>query len=247
MLKSLENKKITQYQNILFLSGSLGALGLALYTLHDLQTAEGAGLYLSLLYGQANRTPFDILVDIMGMLLLLALLLLPCLFLKHLRLASFFRLLSVYLAIMPIVHPGNAVHLSSALWDLSLRENLLKGNFLQILFTDCVPVFELLRFILPFLLLLLAINRTQGITGFQKARFLFPCIIVVFALYLLFDGIAETALYLLYYLLLILCFAEWEAACKHSTGFSNRSLILFAGCLLRGIYRMLELISHAHL
>ncbi len=247
MLKSLDNKKNTQYQNVLFLSGSLGALGLALYTLHDLQTAEGAGLYLSILYGQANRTPFDVLVDIMGMLLLLALLLLPCLLLKHLRLASFFRLLSVYLAIMPIVHPGNAVHLSSALLDLSLRENLLKGNLLEILFTDCVPAFELLKFILPFLLLLLAINRAQSITGFQKARFFFPCIIIVFVLYLLFDGIAEIALYLLYYLLLIWSFAEWEAACKHSTRFANWSLIIFVGCLLRGIYRMLELISHTHL
>ena len=81
MLNPLSTESLKKLQNTLFLTCSIGALLLVLYTLHDMQTAEGAGLYLSILYGQSNRTPFDILVDIMGMLLLLALLLLPCLML----------------------------------------------------------------------------------------------------------------------------------------------------------------------
>ncbi len=247
MLKPITQEKLNRYQNLLFLICSAIALGLAFYTLHDMQTAEGAGLYLSILYGQTNRVPFDILVNIMGMLLFLALLLLPCLLLEHLSHASFFRLLAVYLALIPTAHPGNAVHLSNALFNLSFRESILQGNFLKILFVECVPVFETLKLILPFLLLLTFMNSTLHISGFQKKKIWLPCILVLFILYLLFDCIAETTLYLLHYFLIVWCFGEWEATCKHSPRFANWSMILFIGCLLRGVYRMLELISHAHL
>lgn len=247
MLKSLTQEKLKLYQNILYLTCSLGALGLALYTLHDMQTAEGAGLYLSLLYGQTNRILFDLLVDIMGMLVFWAILLLPCLLLKHLNSGSFFRLLAVFLAIMPIAHPGDAVHLGNKLIHLQLRESLLNGDLMHILFMECVPAFEVIKYTIPFLILLIFTNKNLHLPNLQQKKLLFSCILVLFILYLLFDNIEETTLYLLHYFLLIWCFGEWETTCKHSPRFANWSLILFIGCLLRGIYRMLEMVSHAHL
>lgn len=247
MLKPLDNKQIVQLQNILFICCPLGALGLALYTLHDMQTAEGAGLYLSIMYGQTSRIPFDIMVDIMGMLLLLALVLLPCLMLKYLRLDSFFRLLTVYLAFIPTAHPGKAVHLINDLLNINLRTNILEGNFLQLIFVDYAPLFDMLKFNLPFLLLLVSTNHFLKIQGFQKKKLFVPCILIMLAIYLLFENLAETALYLFSFFLLVWMFGEWEVTCKHSSRFANWSLILFIGCLLRGIYRMLELISHTHM
>lgn len=247
MVKSLEHKQISQLQNILFLCGILGSLELALYTLHDMQTAEGAGLYLAILYGQSNRIYFDITVDIMGMLLLLALILLPCLLLEHLRLNSFYRLLAVYLAFIPTAHPGNAVHSISYLLSPQLRKDILSGDLLHLLFVEWTPLFDMLKFTLPFLILLISINRFLKIPGFQKKKVFIPCIIAMTIIYLLFENLAEASIYLLHFFLLAWMFGEWEATCKHSVRFANWSLILFTGCLLRGIYRMLELISHAHM
>lgn len=247
MTKFLDTKQTTHPKRILFWTGSLLSLALALYTLHDMQTAEGAGLYLSILYGQSNRVPFDLMVDIMGMLLFLSLLLLPCLILRHLQLDSFFRLLAVSLAFMPVAHPGNTLHVIEHFLNLTLRESILQGDFLPLLFEEYVPAFQLLKVLLPFLLLLVAINKTLHTSGFLRKRYWLLFMLFFFVMYLLFENTAHTFLYLFYYFLLIWCFDEWEATCKHSKAFADWSLIMFAGCLLRGIYRMLDLISHAHL
>ena len=37
------------------------------FTLHDMQTSQGTGLYLAMLWGHTDRTGFDILVDAFGM------------------------------------------------------------------------------------------------------------------------------------------------------------------------------------
>lgn len=241
MLKSLDNTHTNKYINVLLLFASLGALGLALYTLHDLQTAEGAGLYLSIISGQSQRIYFDILADLAGMLLLLTALLLPCLLLRHFKMVSFFRILSVYLAIMPVVRPGNVVHLSDAFLNMSLRPVILEGNLGQLLFVECAPVFDAFKITLPFLVLLFAINKSK------RGKVFIPCILALLLLYLLVGEIAETTLYLIYYLLLIWCFAEWEDGCERSPRLADWSSIVFIGCLLRGIYRMLALTSLASL
>ena len=247
MFKSLENSKTNLYKNIFFIGAILCTLALAVYTLHDLQTAEGAGLYLSIVYGQSSRIVFDVLVDVMGMLLFLAVLLLPCLLLKSLNPASFFRLFACYLAFMPVVHPGNAVHLFEALFSLKLRDSLLTQDWGHFLYVDCLPLFEIVPLLLSFLLLLTFIGKQLELDATCKMKLFLPFLLIFIVLFLLFGGISETALYFICYMLLIRSFAEWEALCKSAPRFANWSLILFTGCLLRGIYRLLELISHAHL
>ena len=53
-------------------------IAMAGLTLHDMQTAEGAGLYLAIKAGAEDRRMYDFAVDAAGMLCLLVLLLLPC-------------------------------------------------------------------------------------------------------------------------------------------------------------------------
>ena len=53
-------------------------IAIAGLTLHDMQTAEGAGLYLAIKAGAEDRRMYDFAVDAAGMLCLLVLLLLPC-------------------------------------------------------------------------------------------------------------------------------------------------------------------------
>lgn len=247
MQKNSENSKTNLYKNIFFLGAILCTLILALYALHDLQTAEGAGLYLSILYGHSSRLIFDILVDVMGMLLFLAVLLLPCLFLRCLNPASIFRLFACYLAFMPIVHPGNAVHLFEVLFHLQLRDSLLTHKWGHFLYVDCLPLFELIPLLVTLLLLLTFAGKQLGLHTYCKMKLFLPVLFILVVLFLLFDSIAETALYLICYILLIGSFAASEALCKKSPRFANWSLILFTGCLLRGIYRLLEVISHAHI
>ena len=104
------SKKIKNL-NILFLIPILGLFLLAYLTLHDLATAQGIGLYLALLQGQEERGRFDLLVDVVGMLLLLTVLVLPCILLKHQRTDSLLRLMTVYFAMLPSIGMGTLVHL----------------------------------------------------------------------------------------------------------------------------------------
>ncbi|MBQ7774931.1 MAG: hypothetical protein IJ379_03335 [Lachnospiraceae bacterium] len=247
MLKRDYNKTMNYCKKILCLAASLAALMLALYTLHDLQTAEGAGLYLSMVFGHPNRTLFDILVDIVGMLFFLTALLLPCLFMKRLCLESFFRFLAVYTAFMPIMHPGKVVHLADSFLNITFRQSLLDKSWGQAFFIECAPIFDLLKYLAPLLLILWSINKAHRNAAQTISRIYLPCTIALFIAYILFDSISDTILYLFGYLLLIQCFREWEQICKRLSRFENFSLILFFGCLLRGIYRMLESISLSHL
>ena len=92
------SKKINKF-NGLFLIPILGLFLLAYLTLHDLATAQGIGLYLALLQGQEEREKFDLMVDIVGMLLLVAVLVIPCIVLKHKKLDALLRIMTVYFAI----------------------------------------------------------------------------------------------------------------------------------------------------
>ena len=159
MLPFINLKQMNNFLKfIMFVSIALTFV-LAFYTLHDLQTAEGAGLYLSITFSQPTRTICDIIVDVAGMFLFFIAIFLPTIMLKHKSVESFFRLFSIYLAFMPIVHPGNVVHLLNAFQNLSIRTNLSDGALLKYLFQDLSPIFGILKVFLPFLFLVYTANR----------------------------------------------------------------------------------------
>ena len=103
-------------------------IAIAGLTLHDMQTAEGAGLYLAIKAGAEDRRMYDLAVDAAGMLCLLVLLLLPCLLQKRLRPAPFLRFASASLAFLPVVSMALLVHLADGTEEMALRQAISMGQ-----------------------------------------------------------------------------------------------------------------------
>lgn len=103
-------------------------IAMAGLTLHDMQTAEGAGLYLAIKAGAEDRRMYDFAVDAAGMLCLLMLLLLPCLLQKRLRPAPFLRFASASLAFLPVVSMALLVHLADGTEEMALRQAISMGQ-----------------------------------------------------------------------------------------------------------------------
>ncbi len=103
-------------------------IAMAGLTLHDMQTAEGAGLYLAIKAGAEDRRMYDFAVDAAGMLCLLVLLLLPCLLQKRLRPAPFLRFASASLAFLPVTSMALLVHLADGTEEMALRQAISMGQ-----------------------------------------------------------------------------------------------------------------------
>ncbi len=246
MLPFINLKQMNNFLKfIMFVSIALTFV-LAFYTLHDLQTAEGAGLYLSITFSQPTRTICDIIVDVAGMFLFFIAIFLPTIMLKHKSVESFFRLFSIYLAFMPIVHPGNVVHLLNAFQNLSIRTNLSDGALLKYLFQDLSPIFGILKVFLPFLFLVYTANRLTHTKKNSLPKWIFILLILLLLCFCLFENVTNHFLYLICYTLILWCFQELESLCRSIPRFATWSNIIIYGCLLRGIYRMLALISTTH-
>lgn len=240
----LSPKQLNNFIKWLCILLSVAALSLALYALHDLQTAEGVGLYLSMLFGQADRTLFDIVTDIVGMFLFLTALLLPCILLKHRTWESFFRILSLYIAFIPIVHPAATVHLNHTLADLHYRQALVEGNILTAILESFVDILPIIQMLIPILLLSCTANQISGSRSSEVWHGIIIVLeVILLLLHFIFPDLSQETSYFMHYLLLIWLFAEYEKLCKRYPSFSNWSMILFMGCWLRGIYRMIELMS----
>ena len=221
---------------------------LCLLTLHDMQTAQGVGLYVSMQLQQDNVSVWNLLVDCVGMLLLFLVLFLPCLGLKRLQFDSFFRFMTVYLAFIPTIRPASLVHLGNTLATLTTGTIFSAENPWVALLDRVAELMPLLCCILPLWLILRRIHETAEPAKPAKWQFVILCAIVIFMiLHLLFPALATETAYFVYYMLLILCFYEWEEICRRFPAFSNWGMILFGGCWLRGVYRMLELMSISNL
>lgn len=246
MLKMKDTKKIELLWKVLMVFSLFISTLLAFYTLHDIQTAHGAGLYLSIVFHQNSRTAFDLGVDLVGILLFLLVVSLPMFIYKTKGLACFFRFYAVYLAFMPVVDPGQVVHLPEAFTHITLRNSLQIGDWGRFFFTDLAPALDLCKFLLPFLIILWTL--VKNLPSKQQNSFLplFLSLGTIFC-FCLFDNIAETFLYFTCYFLLLICFRLWESLCHEYSRFAAWSNILFYGCLLRGIYRMLVLVSMNHM
>ncbi len=211
-----------------------------LYALHDVQTAEGIGLFFSRQLGMDSRTLVDLLVDGICIAALVLLVYLPCRLLRFTSMASFGRLLVVYLAVVPslslaevlrLFRPGEMIYL----WDMALGEALWKwvhsaGTFLQI----WVPV----------MIVLVAVREYTGVKTDDSWH---KVIWVAIALLLLILFAVPTAenmiLYLCGYLGVLPAFACWEALFEKNERLERWSYILFALLLLKGIYRIVVLLS----
>lgn len=90
-------------KKILSFFSNLILLALSVYTIHDMQSAQGIGYYFCLKAGSANRLPFDIAVDVVFCLLFALLLALPVIFGKSSNFDSLSRFLIIFIAFVPTI------------------------------------------------------------------------------------------------------------------------------------------------
>ena len=232
----LKQKRISKLAGFGYLFLILCIFLVCLYTLHDVQTAEGIGLFFSMELGMDSRTFMDVLVDVLGILALGVLVYLPCRLLQFTSVASIARLLIVYLAMVPGLSLAEVLRLfrpgeMTCLWYMTLGEALWKwvysaGTFLQIW--------------IPMMIVLVAVGE-YGLQTWHKIIF---ASIILLLLILLFVPSAENLiLYLCGYLGLLPAFACWETLFERNERLGKWSNILFALLLLKGIYRIVVLLS----
>lgn len=235
------------------LAGTAILLVCAVLALHDMQTAEGAGLYLAGKANAQNRLPYDLFVDGAGMVSLLLFLFVPCIFFKHLRLDSLLRFTSACLAFLPVVSMGALVHLADGTGRILLSQSLLEGRLGDALLEGLGDLFPILAAGMPLLLLARAADRAGGEdgkvthwpSGMRLTVMMAQLLFVIAAV--LFPMLTALCHYFMVYVFLVCGFFVWERLCERSVGRNGWSWLLFGLFWLRGIERMLELMSVYHL
>lgn len=213
--------------------------------LHDMQTAQGVGLYFAMLAGGAQRKWFDLAVDVLGLGGLFLLLLLPCLALRRRNVFSFWRLFAGYLALLPGVNLAGLVHLFDPPGIFALREAFREGRILWGLLEGIGEFSPFLKTGLPFgCLLLLGRWAGGGATGLKRwqKRLLSVCGILLLCA-VLFPAPAPFCAYAAQYLLLLIGFDIWEELWESAPRLQVWGMLLFAGFWLRGIWMILEVMS----
>lgn len=225
----------------------------AMYAYHDIQIAQGAGLYLSGKYGSNDRVPFDVLMDFIGGLGLLVSILCPTLLLKKRTPDALLRFITIFLALVPLINPGNLVHIASHLSNWQIRETLSNSNFFQEFIIVLSEPMKLLVWELPPLILALMLHTNHSehkIKTWQKIMFAISTICLT--LYLLFPGFQEYTLFLMHYPIIIVLFYELEKLWEKNLSANKKTplcifWIFYGICGLRGIFRMIDLLQNTHL
>lgn len=245
-------------------------LAAAWCTLHDMQRAEGIGLYYAASTGAGiGDTGMGLAVECAGMLALLAFLLIPCIGCRRRKPDSFLRLLTAYLAFMPVISMASLVHLLNGTEKVKCSEVLLAGNPAQAFREGFSGTASLLSAGLPLLLLLSAAVReaaprkdsaaVQGIgeeafhrTGKKRGKPDFWIFAAAGEVLLLFAAAAVPALkdicdFFARYILLVWGFLLWERLYEARPRYKNPGWLIFGIFGLRGLYVMAEVMSVYHL
>ncbi len=216
-----------------------GALALALFcmsvlTVHDMQTAEGVGLYFAL-KRQADRRLYDLAVDGLAALGLLLLTLLPCVVLRHRGADSFFRMLAAFLALMPRLSMAYLLHI----WDDSAAKSL------------DVPVFLLLTMGSFLCIAAAALSFHEGDPG-EEARadrwrkwygFCIAGAAVSLGAGFLWPQLNQLLYFGMGYLLLLVCFDLWEKVHDKYPAMRRWGWILSGGLAVRAVYALSQVMN----
>lgn len=225
--------------NFILIAGLL--LG-CLYTLHDMQTAEGIGLFFAMQLNLEQRMPFDLLVDAVCMGALVVLVYLPCKLLKYHSVDSFLRLLIVYLAVMPSVSLAGIIGLFREgrlefIWDMGILMNW-----------DCwlhlYSVVPFLQIWIPILIILYAFAKANNCLAEVKwHRKVLAVVGILLVILLIVPAFKDILVYFIGYLGLVIAFDIWEAILKKMPKLKSWFVPFFGLLLLKGIFNMVVLLS----
>lgn len=241
-------KRVLKNKNWIYVIVAVGVLGLVFVALHDMQTAVGAGLYLSFQAGAADRTMYDWIVDVAMIVSVVLLVGAPCILQRHRKTDSFLRLLFAFLAFMPRLSPGYCVSIFDNEVLFELRIAFKEGNILIGLLEGAEFSASLLEMVVPMFCLLLAAVGIQGKQVVKRWYFvvLIPGLAMELGIFL-FPNLAELLCFGVAYCILLLMFDLWENLTKEYMGMNTWGWILFGGLGLCGVYRLLDLMSHFHM
>lgn len=229
-----------KHQSVAIILFILCMFGCCLYTVHDMQTAEGIGLFFSMQLGMSSRTIMDIVVDALCIGVLALLIYLPCQLLGYKSLTAYCRLLIVYLAAVPSLSLAKVLQLFREdevlfLWDCDLLSGVWQWFY---------GIAGFLQVWVPLLVLLYAFagEKCRFLSvKWHKIVLLAECVLIVI---LLCVPTAENLiLYLCGYMGLLLAFDCWETLLRENKTPEKWSYILYALLLLKGIYRIVILVS----
>lgn len=216
-----------------------GLLLVCLYAFHDMQTAEGIGLYFSMLLGMEKRIFMDVAVDVICMVALAVMLYVPCRILGHKTPDAYLRLLIGYLAVVPQLSMAKVIALfrpgQEFVWDMGIAAAM----------DSCIyNIAPFLQVWLPLFLLLWGIGKVNQCLGLKTwyKRIAIGMIILLLVL-LIVPTAGNVLLYLVGYLGLLVGFDCWEAVRVKMPIVRKWSVLLWALLLLRGIFRIVVLMS----
>lgn len=213
---------------------ALVLLCVSVLTVHDMQTAEGVGLYFALKSG-ADRRFYDLAADGLAGLGLLLLTLLPCVALRHRGADSFFRMLAAFLALMPRLSMAYLLHI----WDDSAE------------ISSEIPVFLLLT-MAPFLCIAAMALVLSGRDGGEEERpggwrmWYSPCLagaVISFGAALLWPELNQLLYFVMGYLLLLVCFDLWERVYGRYPAMRRWGWILSGGLAVRAVYALSQVMN----
>ena len=201
-----------------------GTFGFVVSTLHEMQKAEGIGLYWALKAGM-ERGGFDIAVDVAAALSLLLLTGLPCLILGYRSISAFFRFLIGFVAFMPRISMAYLIHL----FDSGLRT------------VSCDRLLFVLQTVIPFGCVLLAAVSA----GEKPWKKWYTVCCAAAAVLGVVSAVWESEAFgaVVTYLLLLVCFDLWERLINQNPKFAGLRWILFGGMWIRAVYCMLYIRS----
>lgn len=225
------------------------AFFLALAAIHDMQTAEGVGLYFALKRG-SDRLPYDLAADAVAAFGLLIAILVPAFVLRHKGIASIYRLLAAFLAFMPRLSMAYLLDPFSADTEFSIE------GILPVLQT----IAPLVCVLAPALCLAgRSASAGEGTQAGASAsagevaqaggrenvwrRWYSLCGLaaaLMLAAALIFPALQQLCSFLLSYLLLLVCFDLWERLYARYPALNRWGWILFGGLGFRAVYVLAE-------
>ena len=194
----------------------LAYLVMAVLSIHDMQSAEGVGLFFALRAGK-DRLWFDMTADAMGVMGLLLLVVVPWLRLGHGSVAALLRLLLAFLSFMPSLSMAYLLHPMDG------------GEELQLL----QPIF-LLQTLLPFLCLWAAVLGKEAWKGWYG--FCAGLAALLFGMGFLVPSLQPLLHFVMAYLLLLAAFDLWERVWERYPALNVWGWLLFGGLGLRAFY-----------
>jgi len=237
-------KKWNKSKNFIELGLIAAIFLICLLALHDMQKAEGVGLFFTFKLGRTmeQRMPLDLLVEVAGMVALALLIYLPCHLFKRFSPASYLRLLIGYLAMVPTLSLAGILSLFSGerdgrLWDMGIL-------WTWEAWTNIYKLLPFLQVWVPLFILLYGFARLNQCFALEKWHKI-TIVLIFFALVLLFIiPVADNLLlFLIGYMGLLLAFDCWEKLYAKLPEFGKWCNLLFVAGLLRGIYRIVVLMS----